>query len=151
MRHSLFAIVGLIAAVSVSLPPSSVHAQSSNQLPAQDTPRIYCPLPEDGIWVNPEAEPKELTRLEIETRCENNQVHARIRAYTSCIPRDCKWGWTKAELREGGGLRVLLVGFLSAKLVEVRAFGEMLDAYVTNIAHDPKIPDQTKSYNLRRK
>ncbi|WP_417668458.1 serine/threonine protein kinase [Roseibium sp.] len=112
--------------------------------------RIYCPLPEHGTWVNPDAAPKELSRLEIETKCENNTVFARIRAFTKCTPRDCKWGWTKAEMRDGGGLNVVLVGFLGAKVIDVRSFGDRLDAFVTDVKHDPRFPDQVKSYSLRR-
>ncbi|WP_209003958.1 hypothetical protein [Labrenzia sp. CE80] len=111
--------------------------------------RIYCPLPEHGIWVNPDAAPKELIRLEIETKCQDDQVFARIRAFTKCTPRDCKWGWTKAELRDGGGLRVLLIGFLSSKIIDVRKIGENLDAFVTNITNDGSQPERLKSYSLK--
>lgn len=113
--------------------------------------RIYCPLPEDGIWINPDAKPKQLARLEIETKCANDQVDARIRAFTKCIPRDCKWGWTKAELRDGGGLRVLLIGFLSSKIIDVRGFGDSLNAYVTNVTNDGSLPDTTEAYTLKRR
>lgn len=113
--------------------------------------RIYCPLPEHGVWVNPDAKAKEITRIEIETKCENDQVYARIRAFTQCSPRDCKWGWTEAEVQESGGLRVLLVGFLSSKLIEVRRFGDMLDTHVFSVTHDGKNTAQEDTYNLIRK
>ncbi len=113
--------------------------------------RVYCPLPEDGIWVNPKAKAKELSRLEIETKCIDDQVLARMRAFTKCAPRDCKWGWTKAELREGGGLSVLLVGFLSSKYIQVRRFGDYLDTLVIDAAHDEAIPRKKSTYNLIRK
>lgn len=112
--------------------------------------RIYCPLPEHGIWVNPHAKPKELSRLEIETRCVDETVYARMRAFTKCAPRDCKWGWTNAELREGGGLRVMLVGFLGSKVIDVRGFGSSLDAFVTDYTHGQSQVDQVKSYSLQR-
>ncbi len=113
--------------------------------------RIYCPLPEDGIWINPDAAAKELTRLEIETKCIDNRVQARIRAFTKCSPRDCKWGWTPAEVREGGGLRVMLIGFLGSKIIDVRAFSDRLDAFVTDVKHDPSLPGAVKSYTLRKR
>ncbi|MTI44591.1 hypothetical protein JM93_02457 [Roseibium hamelinense] len=113
--------------------------------------RVYCPLPEDGVWVNPDAEAKEITRIEVETTCIDDTVQARIRAFTSCIPRDCKWGWTKAEMREGGGFRVELIGFLGAKVISVRSFGDILDTHVIDIAHDPEIPMRETTFNLRRK
>ncbi|MFD1697201.1 hypothetical protein [Roseibium aestuarii] len=116
-----------------------------------ERPRIYCPLPEHGIWINDRARPKELTRLEVETRCENNQVHARVRAFTSCIPRDCKWGWTTAEFRDGGGLRATLIGFYMTKLLEIRGAGDRLDAKITEVSHDAERTRTEETYSLRRK
>ncbi|MBO6756510.1 MAG: serine/threonine protein kinase [Roseibium sp.] len=113
--------------------------------------RIYCPLPEDGIWINPDATAKEITRIEIETTCIDEQVQARMRAFTKCIPRDCKWGWTPAELRDGGGFRVLLVGFLSSKELRVRAFRDVLDVQMLETPHDPARPDKREVYNLQRR
>ncbi len=119
-------------------------------LPSQ-AQRIYCPLPEDGVWVNPAAEPKEISRIEVESKCENEQVFVRMRAFTSCIPRDCKWGWTQAELRSDGAIQVLLVGFLSSKKITVKAFGDLLDARVVNVVNDLSEPKTQKTYNLNRK
>ncbi|WP_299476382.1 serine/threonine protein kinase [uncultured Roseibium sp.] len=113
--------------------------------------RIYCPLPEDGIWVNPDAKPKEISRIEVESKCENEQVLVRVRAFTSCIPRDCKWGWTKAELRSDGAIQVVLIGFLSSKKITLRAFGSLLDTHVVNVVNDLSEPQTKKTYNLNRK
>ncbi|MET1413214.1 serine/threonine protein kinase [Roseibium sp. HPY-6] len=113
--------------------------------------RIYCPLPEDGIWINPDAEPKEISRIEVESKCENEQVLVRVRAFTSCIPRDCKWGWTKAELRSDGAIQVVLIGFLSSKKITLRAFGSLLDAHVVNVVNDLSEPETKRTYNLNRK
>ena len=119
-------------------------------IPAQ-AQRIYCPLPEDGIWVNADAKPKEISRIEVESKCENEQVQVRVRAFTSCIPRDCKWGWTKAELRSDGAIQVVLIGFLSSKKITLRAFGSLLDAHVVNVVNDLSEPQTKKTYNLNRK
>ncbi|WP_422040563.1 serine/threonine protein kinase [Roseibium sp.] len=119
-------------------------------VPAQ-AQRIYCPLPEDGVWINPDAEPKEISRIEVESTCENEQVLVRVRAFTSCIPRDCKWGWTKAELRSDGAIQVLLIGFLSSKKITLKAFGDLLDARVVNVVNDLSEPKTQKTYNLNRK
>lgn len=113
--------------------------------------RIYCPLPEDGTWVYPDAKPKEISRIEVESKCENEQVFVRVRAFTSCIPRDCKWGWTKAELRSDGAIDVLLIGFLSSKQITLKAFGDLLDAHVTHVVNDLSEPRTEKTYNLNRK
>ncbi len=112
--------------------------------------RIYCPLPEHGAWVNPDAAPKELSRIEVETRCENEQVFIRVRAFTSCIPRDCKWGWTKAERRSDGAIKVLLIGFLSSKQITLKRFGDLLDVKVINITNDLSQPNRDKIYNLQK-
>ncbi|GAB4517026.1 MAG: hypothetical protein Tsb0019_16640 [Roseibium sp.] len=113
--------------------------------------RVYCPLPEDGIWVNPDAAPKEISRVEVESRCVDDQVHVRVRAFTACIPRDCKWGWTKAERRSDGAIQVLLIGFLSSKQITLRAFGDLLDTHVVNVVNDLSEPRTEKTYNLQRK
>ncbi len=113
--------------------------------------RVYCPLPEDGIWVNPDAESKEISRIEVESRCENEQVFVRVRAYTACIPRDCKWGWTDGAMRSDGAIQVLLIGFLNSKQLTLKGFGDLLDVHVVNIVNDQSEPKREKSYNLKRK
>ncbi|MEM5581549.1 serine/threonine protein kinase [Roseibium sp. AS2] len=113
--------------------------------------RVYCPLPEDGIWVNADAAPKEISRIEVESRCENERVLVRVRAFTSCIPRDCKWGWTRAEMRSDGAIQVLLIGFLSSKQLTLKVFGDLLDTHVVNIVNDLSEPRREKTYNLVRK
>ncbi|TYC79974.1 serine/threonine protein kinase [Stappia sp. BW2] len=113
--------------------------------------RVYCPLPEDGVWVYPDAKPKEISRIEVDSRCENEAVHVRVRAFTSCIPRDCKWGWTKAEMRSDGAIQVLLIGFLSSKQLTLRAFGDLLDVHVINVVNDLSEPRTENTYNLQRK
>lgn len=120
-------------------------------LAAPSGAQIYCPLPEDGVWVNPNAKPKEITRIEIESSCHDGRVDSRMRAFTSCIPRDCKWGWTAAEPRDGGGLQVALLGFLSSKLIQVRRFGDILDTHVLSIPYDRSLPRDNRTYNLKRK
>ncbi|WP_428648454.1 serine/threonine protein kinase [Roseibium sp.] len=112
--------------------------------------RIYCPIPEDGVWVNADAEPKEISRVEVESRCENEQVFVRVRAFTSCVPRDCKWGWTDAQLRSDGAVEVLLIGFLNSKQLTLKGFGDLLDVQVINIVNDLSEPKREKTYNLKR-
>jgi len=118
---------------------------------AEAQERVYCPLPEDGIWVNRHAEAKEITRVEVETRCVDDEVIARMRAFTKCIPRDCKWGWTGATLRDNGSISVNLVGFLSTKVLTVRAFGGMLDVQEVDVPHDEGLPARKRVYNLERR
>ncbi|TYC49460.1 serine/threonine protein kinase [Rhodobacterales bacterium] len=112
--------------------------------------RIYCPLPEDGVWVNRQAKPKEISRIEVESRCENETVHVRVRAFTSCVPRDCKWGWTKGELDSTGRIKVLLIGFLSSKQLSLKAFSDLIDVQVISIVNDLSEPHVETVYNLER-
>ncbi|EFO32826.1 putative serine/threonine kinase protein [Roseibium sp. TrichSKD4] len=118
--------------------------------PAKAEGRIYCPLPEDGIWINENAKAKQISRIEIETKCVDDTVQARMRAFTKCIPRDCKWGWNKAELRDYGGLRSDLMGFLTAKVLFVRNFQGYLDVRLIEVPHDPNLPQSEESYTLTR-
>ena len=113
--------------------------------------RIYCPIPEDGIWINKSAQPKEISRVEVESRCENEQVYVRARAFTSCSPRDCKWGWTKGELRSDGAVEVLLVGFLSSKKLTLKTFGDLLDVREATVLNDLSKPRVVKVYNLEKR
>ncbi|PVB61361.1 serine/threonine protein kinase [Labrenzia sp. 011] len=113
--------------------------------------RVYCPLPEDGIWVNKDAAPKQISRVEVESRCLDDQVHVRVRAFTACIPRDCKWGWTQAERRSDGAIQVLLIGFLSSKQLTLKVFGDMLDVHVISIVNDLSEPRREETFNLTRK
>ena len=119
-------------------------------IPAQAQDRIYCPIPEDGIWVNKSAKAKEITRIEIESKCVDNDVQMRLRAFTKCSPRDCKWGWQKAEFREYGGIRSYLIGFLSTKAVFARAMNGLLDVRLIEIPHDHNEDQKQESYTLTR-
>ncbi|SHL27679.1 hypothetical protein [Roseibium suaedae] len=137
--------------IAVLLCLAAVLAALLLMKPAEAQTRVYCPLPEHGTWINPKAAPKELTRLEIVTKCVDNTVQVRVRAFTKCIPRDCKWGWTEGQAWPDGGIRVVLVGFFGSKQFDLRAVGDRMDAYVTNAFHDPVEQDTVKSYILRRK
>lgn len=117
---------------------------------AQSTGRVYCPLPEDGIWIDRKAKRQELTRLEVESRCVDDKVEIRARAFMRCSPSDCKWGWTEATLRPGGGVNVRLLGFYGARIIDIRAFGDQVEAYVTAMPHDPTRQEVVTSHILSR-
>ena len=36
--------------------------------------RVYCPLPEDGVWVNANAKPKEISRVEDDMAFVNKKL-----------------------------------------------------------------------------
>lgn len=138
------------AALAVCLVAGSVKPWGGNAALAQSAGRIYCPLPEDGIWVDRKAKRQELTRLEVESRCVDDKVEIRARAFMRCSPSDCKWGWTEATLRPGGGVNVRLLGFYGARIIDIRAFGDKVEAYVTAMPHDPTRQEVVTSHILSR-
>ena len=77
-------------------------------------------------------------------------MHVRVRAFTSCVPRDCKWGWTQGELDSTGRIKVLLIGFLSSKQLSLKAFSDLLDVQVISIVNDLSEPHVETVYNLER-
>lgn len=139
IKAALLGLALLLAAIS----PAGVAL-------AQPKTPIYCPLPEDGIWVDKKAKMQELTRLEVESRCIDGRVEIRARAFMRCDPRDCKWGWTQAELREGSGVRVRLSGFFGARIIEMRAFGDKIETYVTAMPYDAMKQEVVTSHILTR-
>lgn len=136
--------------LGAGLGPILLSAASAQPAFAQSGTRTYCPLPEDGIWVDRKAKMQELTRLEVESRCVDDRVEIRARAYMRCNPRDCKWGWTPAVLRSGGGVTVRLDGFYGSRIIEMRAFGEQIEAYVTAKPYDPLLQEVVTSHILSR-
>ena len=140
------------AAVSVCLLASGASPWGGrpDMAAAQAAGRVYCPLPEDGIWVDRKAKRQELTRLEVESRCVDDKVEIRARAFMRCSPSDCKWGWTEATLRPGGGVNVRLLGFYGTRIIDIRAFGDQVEAYVTAMPHDPTRQEVVTSHILSR-
>lgn len=136
--------------LGAGLGPFLLSAAGAQPAFAQSGTRTYCPLPEDGIWVDRKAKMQELTRLEVESRCIDDRVEIRARAYMRCNPRDCKWGWTEATLRPGGGVNVRLLGFYGARIIDIRAFGDQVEAYVTAMPHDPMRQEVVTSHILSR-
>lgn len=114
--------------------------------------RSYCPIPEHGTWVTRGAKPRELTQIEVTSRCENDRVFIRARAFTSCIPRDCKWGWTEAFYRADGSLRVELKGFYGVRVIDMRMFGDQrMEATVIADPHDPHLVETITTHMLTRR
>lgn len=108
-------------------------------------------LLELGNWENPKARLKELSLIEVEGFCIDGKLAVRARAYTSCSPRDCKWGWAPGKLSFSGVLTFRFGGFFKAQHVELRPMGQRIQAYVRTESHDPVIPTKTRSYILVQK
>jgi len=107
-------------------------------------------MAELGNWENPKARLKELSQIEVEGECIDNQLVVRARAFTSCSPRDCKWGWAAGQLSFSGVLTFRFSGFFKAQYIELRPMGQRIQAYVRTENHDPTIPNKTRSYILIR-
>ncbi|AEV35132.1 hypothetical protein PSE_0620 [Pseudovibrio sp. FO-BEG1] len=107
-------------------------------------------MAELGKWENPKARLKELSQIEVEGECIDNQLVVRARAFTSCSPRDCKWGWAAGQLSFSGVLTFRFGGFFKAQYIELRPMGQRIQAYVRTENHDPTIPNKTRSYILIR-
>ncbi|SDR23774.1 hypothetical protein [Pseudovibrio sp. Tun.PSC04-5.I4] len=101
-----------------------------------------------GNWENPKAALNELTSVEVEGYCIDDKLAVRARVYTSCSPRDCKWGWAPGQLSFSGVLTFRFGGFFKAQHVELRPMGQRIQAYVRTESHDPTIQTKTRSYIL---
>jgi len=134
-------VVGGLAALVAAAP---AHAQTQAQ--AQDT----CRIPEAGVWINDMAEFKQIRRIEIESFCEGERTAVRMRAFTRCSPRDCKWGWQPAYRTAGGRLIARFPGFFGAREIQVIFMGRRIEALVTIDPHDPTEPDAYHAAILAR-
>lgn len=130
-----------------------VFLMAGSALPVMAAERIYCPLPEDGLWTASRPKPKALSRVEVQSTCFNDQITVRARAYTKCSPRDCKWGWTDAEFLPGGGVRVLLRGFFNSKLLEMHATDKQhMTVIETDMEHQTgtkEAPVETRLHRIK--
>lgn len=135
-------VLALQTAGSPVLPVTSAAAQEKAS---------PCPIPEEGTWVTENAKRKQLTEIEVKSRCEGQRLTIRVRAYTSCTPRDCKWGWTEAFYRADGSLRVELKGFYGLRVIDMRIFGDQrMEATVVADPHDPEVVETVTTHMLTR-
>lgn len=79
-----------------------------------------------GLWKNARADIQELSRLEIETVCDRGHVLLRVRAYSKCLPRDCKWGRELAYPDRGGNFLVVFSTFSANRLLYFARVGDAL-------------------------
>ncbi|SDU47129.1 hypothetical protein [Stappia sp. ES.058] len=109
-----------------------------------------CRIPETGHWINPSARTQQIRRIEIESDCKSGQLVARMRAFTKCAPRDCKWGWTEVYRTSNGRLFARFAGFFGSREIQVIPMGNRIEALVTIDPHDPKEPDAFHAAILSR-
>lgn len=108
-----------------------------------------CITPESGSWRAKDPELKHLHRIEVESRCHGEAIAYRIRAFTLCYPRDCKWGWTEG-VRIGNSLVVDFMGFFGKRSIRLSAMGERMSAEVHSDPYDPEAADEVYSIILHK-
>jgi hypothetical protein len=118
----LLAVVALAFLAPASLPAAATEAR--------------CQAPEDGRWINHNADLQQIRIIEIESRCRGNRTEMRMRAFTRCSPRDCKWGWTDAWRNDRGRIEASFPGLFGAREIQVIAMDRRIEALVTYRPHD---------------
>ncbi len=109
-----------------------------------------CRIPEVGHWYNSAAQIQQIRRIEIESHCSGGLIVSRMRAFTRCAPRDCKWGWTQAIRLTNGRLIARFPGFFGAREIEIISMGSRIEALVKIDSHDPKVADSFHAAILTR-
>lgn len=95
-----------------------------------------CRVAEAGRWINPGAAFQQIRVIEIESHCRGKQIVMRMRAFTRCAPRDCKWGWVDATRTRDGRVDAVFPGLFGAREIQVIAMEERVEALVTYRPHD---------------
>ena len=89
-----------------------------------------------GVWENPEARDKDVTRIEIVQDCRFSRKGSwlakaetiwTIRAWSRCRPRDCTWGRSLGRKEESGPLTAIFETFSATRYVELEASGKDLN------------------------
>lgn len=122
----------------------------AGMLPDRARAQDPCRIAETGHWVNPSARTQQISRIEIESHCEGGRLVARMRAFTECSPRDCKWGWTDVYRLSNGRLFSRFPGFFGSREIQVIAMGNRIEVLVTIDPHDPREPDSFHAAILSR-
>ncbi|AXS39044.1 hypothetical protein [Breoghania sp. L-A4] len=109
-----------------------------------------CYAPETGVWRNRNARSGDVSRIEVETECQDNRLVHRTRTFTKCAPRDCTWGWTKGIRAGNGRFQAIYTTYSAHRFVELAVNDSRMDAYVENDFHDPRKKRERQSFTLRR-
>lgn len=111
---------------------------------------IACFSQETGDWVNPHAESRDVSRVEIESECKGSRLVHRVRVFTSCAPRDCTWGWTRGEERGPNHFVATFSTFSAYRYIDMSVDGDRARITVTYDYHDDRKPKTVSTYSLRR-
>lgn len=100
-----------------------------------------CRIPEAGIWHAPHPAMRSLSKVEIEGECRGDDYAIRVRVFTRCAPRDCKWGWSEG-VRIGSRLVADFAGLLGRRKVTLTAMEDRMEAMVSSFPHSPTAPEE---------
>lgn len=138
-----------LMAIALSLAGTIVLAAAlSTSSQAAET--IACYSEETGTWTNPNADPGDVIRVEIESHCVGKKVAYRTRTFTKCAPRDCTWGWTPGAKQGSGAFVATFATYSAYRYLEMKVNGDRAMVYVTYDFHDDRKPNQASSYVLHR-
>ena len=109
-----------------------------------------CRIPEEGRWYNPRAATQQVRIIEIESHCSGGRIVSRMRVFTRCAPRDCKWGWTDAIRLTNGRLLARFPGLFGAREVEIIPMNHRIEALVKIQSHTAGVQDGFHAAILER-
>lgn len=109
-----------------------------------------CRIPEAGRWYNPRAAMQQVRIIEIESHCSGGRIVSRMRVFTRCAPRDCKWGWTDAIRLTNGRLLARFPGLFGAREVEIIPMDHRIEALVKIQSHTAGVQDGFHAAILER-
>lgn len=104
---------------------------------------------ESGVWVNPNAAQKSLSRLEIKTVCTAGHHGWRVRALTRCSRTECSWGYAKGVRRPDGALAALFETFSAERLVRMSVDRDVMHVAVVNAFRTAR-PNSVSRYVFER-
>ncbi len=104
---------------------------------------------ESGVWVNPNAALKSLSRLEIKTTCTAGHHGWRVRALVRCIRTECTWGYAKGVRRPDGALAALFETFSADRLVRMSVDRDVMHVAVVNAFRSAQ-PNSVARYVFER-
>ncbi|MBA5776962.1 hypothetical protein H2509_07435 [Stappia sp. F7233] len=108
-----------------------------------------CRVPEAGTWKAHKPAMKSLSRVEIEGECRGEDYFLRVRIFTRCAPRDCKWGWSEG-VRIGSRVVADFTGLFGTRKVTLTAMESRMEAMVSSYPHDPTSPEEHYTVILGR-
>ncbi len=106
----------------------------------------------EGSWNNIRQEEKTLSKFEIKENCNRNtgEKSFSIRAFESCRPKNCSWGWTEGIL-QNGKFYAIFKTFSAERRVEIIKQGFRLRSRVTIDYISENRKDTVRDYILIKK